>query len=71
MWAFGRVIVGIVWRDADVIGPFGVEQVLTLAVGTVFLALTQVPAVPADRAFRQATQQAVPDWPDPSTRPPF
>ena len=60
VWAFGRAIVGMVWRDADVLGPFGVEQVLTLAVGTVFLALTLVPAVPADRTFRQATQQAVP-----------
>ena len=52
IWAFGRVIVGMVWRDADVIGPFGVEQVLTLTVGTVFLALTLVPAVPADQTFR-------------------
>ena len=71
IWAFGRAIVGMVWRDADVVGPFGVEQLLTLAVGTVFLALTFVPAVPADVTLRQATEQAVPDWPDPSTRPPF
>ena len=71
IWAFGRAIVGMVWRDADVLGPFGVEQVLTLAVGTIFLALILVPPVPADRTFRQSTHQAVPDWPDPSTRPPF
>jgi phosphatidylglycerol---prolipoprotein diacylglyceryl transferase len=71
VWALGRVIVGMVWRDADVLGPFGVEQLLTLAVGTTFLALALVPAVPADRDLRQATRQAVPDWPDPSTRPPF
>ena len=61
----------MVWRDADVIGPFGVEQVLTLAVGTVFLALTLVPAVPADQTVPQATPQAVPEWPDPDARPPI
>jgi prolipoprotein diacylglyceryltransferase len=71
IWAFGRAIVGMVWRDADVVGPFGVEQVLTLAVGTAFLALALVPAVPADRVLRQATRQAVPEWPDPTSRPPF
>jgi prolipoprotein diacylglyceryltransferase len=71
IWAFGRIIVGMVWRDADVIGPFGVEQLLTLAVGTVFLALALVPAVPADRALRQASRQSAPDWPDPTSRPPF
>ena len=70
IWAFGRVIVGMVWRDPDVVGPLGVEQLLTLAVGTVFLALAFVPAVPADRTLRQATRQPVPDWPDPSSRPP-
>ena len=71
IWAFGRIIVGMVWRDADVIGPFGVEQLLTLAVGTVFLALALVPAVPADRTLRQATRQSVPEWPDPTSRPRF
>ena len=71
IWAFGRIIVGMVWRDADVIGPFGVEQLLTLAVGTVFLALALVPAVPADRTLRQASRQSAPDWPDPTSRPPF
>jgi prolipoprotein diacylglyceryltransferase len=74
IWAFGRAIVGMVWRDADVLGPFGVEQVLTLAVGTVFLALTLVPAVlpvPADQTLPEAPRQAGPEWPDPSTRPRF
>ena len=65
------MIVGLVWRDANVIGPFGVEQVLTLAVGTVFLALTLVPAVPADRTLRHVTPHGIPEWPDPSSRPPF
>jgi hypothetical protein len=74
IWAFGRAIVGMVWRDTDVLGPLGVEQLLSLAVGTVFLVLAFVPAapaVPADQLLPQATQQSVPDWPDPSTRPRF
>src|SRR6185295_15419577 len=39
VWAFGRAIVGMVWRDTDVVGPLGVEQLLTLVVGAAFLAL--------------------------------
>jgi prolipoprotein diacylglyceryltransferase len=71
-WAFGRVIVGMLWRDPDVLGPFGVEQLLTLAVGVTFLALGFVPARAGDRAVvRQARPQPSPDWPDPSSRPPF
>jgi prolipoprotein diacylglyceryltransferase len=71
-WAFGRVVAGLLWRDADVLGPFGVEQLLTLAVGVTFLAFAVVPARAGDRAvLRQATPQHAPDWPDPTSRPPF
>ena len=69
-WAFGRVVVGWVWRDADVLGPFGVEQLLTLAVGVTFLALAFVPSR-AGLALRQARPQPSTEWPDPSSRPPF
>jgi prolipoprotein diacylglyceryltransferase len=69
-WAFGRVVVGLVWRDADVLGPLGVEQLLTLAVGMTFLALAFVPSR-AGLALRQARPQPSTDWPDPSSRPPF
>ena len=69
-WAFGRVVVGLVWRDADVLGPFGVEQLLTLAVGVTFLALAVLPAR-AGAVLRQARPQHSPEWPDPSSRPPF
>ena len=69
-WAFGRFVVGLLWRDADVLGPFGVEQLLTLAVGVTFLALAFVPAN-AGAVLRQARPQRSPEWPDPSSRPPF
>lgn len=73
IWAFGRAIVGMVWRDADVLGPFGVEQLLSLAVGVAFAALVVAPVVPEadDAELRGAAQQAAPEWPDPSTRPRF
>jgi len=71
-WAFGRVVVGMLWRDADILGPLGVEQLLTLAVGVTFLALGFVPARAGDRALlRQARPQHGPEWPDPTSRPPF
>jgi prolipoprotein diacylglyceryltransferase len=69
-WAFGRVAVGLLWRDADVLGPFGVEQLLTLAVGMTFLALAFLPGG-ARAVLRQARPQHAPEWPDPSSRPPF
>ena len=71
-WAFGRTVVGMLWRDADVLGPFGVEQLLTLAVAVTFLALAFVPARAGDRAvLRPARRQHGPEWPDPTSRPPF
>ena len=69
-WAFGRVVVGLLWRAPDVLGPLGVEQLLTLAVGATFLALAFLPAR-AGAALRQAKPQHGPEWPDPETRPPF
>ena len=69
-WAFGRVGVGMLWRDAGVVGPLGVEQLLTLALGVTFLALAFVPAR-AGAVLRQAGPHGSPDWPDPSSRPPF
>ena len=69
-WAFGRVAVGLLWRDADVLGPFGVEQLLTLAVGMTFLALAFLPGG-ARAVLRHARPQHAPEWPDPSSRPPF
>jgi prolipoprotein diacylglyceryltransferase len=69
-WAFGRVAVGLLWRDADVLGPFGVEQLLTLAVGVTLLALAFLPGG-ARAVLRQAKPQHAPEWPDPSSRPPF
>jgi prolipoprotein diacylglyceryltransferase len=71
-WAFGRVVVGMVWRDMAVLGPFGVEQLLTLAVGVTFLVLAAVRARAEDgETVRQAHPQAMPEWPDPGSRPPF
>ena len=71
IWAFGRAIVGMVWRDADVIGPFGVEQVLTLAVGTVFLALALVPAEPVRPDVPAGDATGRPRMAGSETRPPF
>jgi prolipoprotein diacylglyceryltransferase len=71
-WAFGRVVVAMVWRDVDVLGPFGVEQLLTLAVGITFLVLAFAPVPAEDGAvLRQTRPQGMPEWPDPTSRPPF
>ena len=73
LWAAGRVLVGFVWRDAEVIGPLRAEQLASLAVAVGCAALALVRPGPAsDRALYQATPaDGRPEWPDPATRPPF
>jgi phosphatidylglycerol---prolipoprotein diacylglyceryl transferase len=72
LWAVGRAVVGFSWRDAMVLGPLGVEQLLTLAVAATFLVLAFVPPVPAgEPATLDDSSPRFPEWPDPATRPRF
>jgi phosphatidylglycerol:prolipoprotein diacylglycerol transferase len=43
LWAIARCLVAFTWRDPVVIGPFGADQVLTLAIAIVALMLLLIP----------------------------
>ena len=68
IWAFGRAIVGMVWRDAG--RSRSVRRRAAADAGSRHRLprpglRPRAPAVPADQLLPQATQQSVPDWPDP------
>ncbi len=72
LWATARILVGLTWRDAVVVGPLRVEQLLALLValvcaGLLFVAPARSDGVPGDDRFGAR----LPEWPDPSTRPRF
>ena len=72
LWAVGRFVVGMTWRDAEVLGPVRAEQLITLAVVIVFGVLAGMTArsergrdgVPDDRGSDR------PPVPDATSRPP-
>ena len=75
LWGIGRAVVAMTWRDAQVLGPLRVEQLVMLAIAVLafggVLALrrraVKSPALPA----RTGGHGPVPEWPDPETRPRF
>jgi phosphatidylglycerol:prolipoprotein diacylglycerol transferase len=71
-WAVGRFVVGFVWRDSPVIGPFGAEQAMSALIA---LGAAGVFALYALRRVTPTVAEpddgAAPEWPDPATRPPF
>lgn len=71
-WATARFIIGFTWRDATVLGPLRVEQLLTLLVVAVCAGLAVMR--PADRvtgARGDAAAGGAPAWPEPGSRPRF
>jgi len=76
LWAIGRAVVAMTWRDAPVLGPLGVEQLVTLVIAVVALVgllarrrrAAQRPSPPSAPGGRN---EASPEWPDPETRPRF
>jgi phosphatidylglycerol:prolipoprotein diacylglycerol transferase len=74
LWAAGRAVVASTWRDAPLVGPLNVEQLIAIgivvgSIGT-WLALRFGPGRRA-RLETIAAREGTPDWPDPATRPRF
>ena len=68
-WATVRFVVGFTWRDAPVLGPFRVEQLLSLLVVAACVGLLVVRAA-GDTADAADTGTG-PTWPEPASRPRF
>ena len=73
LWAIGRFAIGFTWRDAEVVGPLRVEQLIALAVvATCAVLLVIRPAgSTVGGVGRDDPATAQPEWPDPATRPRF
>lgn len=82
LWAIARALVAATWRDPQVIGPLNMDQVISIVIAFVSLALmTLIGGVSTARGRRApANPGAVttgaasgtdgePTWPDPETRP--
>jgi prolipoprotein diacylglyceryltransferase len=81
LWALARLLVAFTWRDPVVLGPFSMDQVLSLGIALVSLVLVVVvaargrgatgdPGDPTGWTTRAgAPAGGTPDWPDPTTRP--
>ena len=67
-WATVRFVVGFTWRDAPVLGPVGVEQLLSLLVVVACVGLLLVRAA---RDTADAATGTGPAWPEPASRPRF
>jgi prolipoprotein diacylglyceryltransferase len=81
LWAIARALVAITWRDPQVIGPLNMDQVISIAIASVSLALVvAIGGVSTARGRRAAANPGAgttggadaagePAWPDPETRP--
>jgi prolipoprotein diacylglyceryltransferase len=74
LWAVARAIVATTWRDPAVVGPLNMDQVITISIAVVALALFATASGVGVARRRQSPEQAEsggigPSWPDPSTRP--
>ena len=81
LWAIARALVAITWRDPQVIGPLNMDQVISIAIASVSLALVvAIGGVSTARGRRAAANPGAgtaggggaagePTWPDPETRP--
>ncbi len=81
LWAIARALVAFTWRDPQVIGPLNMDQVISIAIASVSLALmVAIGGVSTARGRRAAANPGAgtagdagtagePAWPDPETRP--
>lgn len=76
LWGIGRAVVALTWRDAPVLGPLRVEQLIALVIAVSALggllmlrrgAVRRLP-LPTPTGGPEAPS---PEWPDPETRPRF
>ncbi len=72
LWAIARIVAAFTWRDAHVLGPFGAEQLVLLAipgscVGWLGIARLRrrLGAVPAGRAARKSSETRANEKPAP------
>ena len=76
LWGLGRAVVAMTWRDAPVLGPLRVEQLVALAIAIVavgsllVLRRTAVRGLPLPTGTGKRNEHS-PEWPDPETRPRF
>jgi prolipoprotein diacylglyceryltransferase len=83
LWAIARALVAFSWRDPQVIGPLGMDQVISIVIASVSLALMvaiggvstargrRAGANPGAGTAGDAGAAGEPAWPDPETRPPI
>jgi prolipoprotein diacylglyceryltransferase len=73
LWAAARSAIGVTWRDPTVLGPLRVEQLLSIALALIAVLLTVIVRRRRDLALGSAASagSALPEWPDPATRPRF
>ena len=82
LWAIARALVASTWRDPQVIGPLNADQVISIVIASVSLALMMViggvstargrraAANPgADASGAASSPGGEPTWPDPESRP--
>ncbi|HEY3334096.1 MAG TPA: prolipoprotein diacylglyceryl transferase family protein [Candidatus Limnocylindrales bacterium] len=77
LWCLGRVVVASTWRDPAVLGPFGMDQVLSLGIAIAALALVATVGLlgrssdrrPGGTGAPRFAADDQPDWPDPASRP--
>jgi prolipoprotein diacylglyceryltransferase len=82
LWAIARALVGVTWRDPQVVGPLNMDQVISIVIASVSLALMAlIGGVSTGRGRRAAANQGgdtvddgpgaggEPTWPDPESRP--
>jgi prolipoprotein diacylglyceryltransferase len=82
LWAIARALVASTWRDAQVIGPLNMDQVISIGIASVSLVLMVLIGGVSTARGRRATGNpgadaaadgpgagGEPTWPDPETRP--
>jgi prolipoprotein diacylglyceryltransferase len=82
LWAIARALVAFTWRDPQVVGPLNMDQVISIVIASVSLALVAlIGGVSTSRGRRAAASAATgspgdasaadgePTWPDPESRP--
>ncbi len=72
LWAIGRFVVTLTWRDDPILGPLRAGGLLAIGVGLIALVGLALARWVGARVRYQAHElPAGPEWPDPATRPPF